>query len=282
MILALVAAASLAAHPPHAAGAPAPAPKATAAPVPDPTILKDAAHAIDAGRLEEAKLIIARAVTAGLRGAPIERLTANLAFASGNYLQAWSQYRHLAKAPDKEEGDCEKGAIAALRLQRAADAQPLVDCAVEFPNASWRAWNARGVLADMQQDWAAADESYAHARQLAPSEATIVSNQGWSKLLRGDWSGALPLFEDAAALDSTSERIANNLELVHAALAADLPARRAGETNAEWAARLNDAGVAAELIGDRQRAVAAFTQALDANPVWYDRASNNLAALGEH
>ena len=28
--------------------------------------------------------------------------------------------------------------------------------------------------------------------------------------------------------------------------------------------RLNDAGVAAELLGDRTRAVAAFTQALDA------------------
>jgi tetratricopeptide (TPR) repeat protein len=270
MMLALAAAASLAAHSPPAA------------PAPDPTILADASHAIDAGRLNEAKLIIARAVTAGFRGPPIERLTAALAFASGNYLQAWSQYRHLAASPDKEEGDCEKGAIAALELLRAADAQPLVDCAVKFPNASWRAWNARGVLADMQQDWATADESYAHARQLAPGEANIVNNQGWSKLLRGDWAGALPLFEDAAALDSTSERIANNLELVRAALAADLPARRQGETNAEWAVRLNDAGVAAELMGDRQRAVAAFTQALDASPVWYGRASNNLAALGGH
>ena len=282
MMLAFVAAASLAAHPPPAAAAPAPAPKASTAPAPDPNILKDAAHAIDAGRLKEAKLIIARAVTAGFRGAPIERLTADLAFASGNYLQAWSQYSHLAGLPDKQEGDCEKGAIAALELLRAADAQPLVDCAVKYPNASWRAWNARGVLADMKQDWATADDSYAHARQLAPSEANIVNNQGWSKLLRGDWAGALPLFEDAAALDSTSERIANNLELVHAALSADLPARRAGETNADWAARLNDAGVAAELIGDKQRAVAAFTQALDASPVWYDRASNNLAALGGH
>ena len=282
-MLALVAAASLAAHAPHAAAAPASAPvPAAAALAPDPTILKDAAHAIDAGRLEEAKLIIARAVTAGFRGAPIERLTADLAFASGNYLQAWSQYNHLAGLPDTQEGDCEKGAIAALELLRAADAQPLVDCAVKFPNASWRAWNARGVLADMQQDWATADDSYARARQLAPGEANIVNNQGWSKLLRGDWAGALPLFEDAAALDSMSTRIGNNLELVHAALAADLPARRTGETNAEWAARLNDAGVAAELIGDKQRAVAAFTQALDANPVWYDRASNNLAALGGH
>jgi tetratricopeptide (TPR) repeat protein len=282
MILAIAAAASLAAHSPKAAAAPAPVPVAPVAAAPDPAMLKDASHAIDAGRLKEARLIIARAATAGFRGAPIERVTADLAFASGNYLQAWSQYRHLAGSPDKQQSDCEKGAVAALNLLRAADAKPLVDCAVQSPSASWRAWNARGVLADMQQDWATADESYAHARQLAPSEANIVNNQGWSKLLRGDWAGALPLFENAAALDSTSQRIANNLELVRAALAADLPARRGGETNAQWAARLNDAGVAAELVGNKQRAVAAFTQALDASPVWYDRASNNLAALGGH
>ena len=61
-----------------------------------------------------------------------------------------------------------------------------------------------------------------------------------------------------------------------AALAADLPQRRAGESDRDWAVRLNDAGVAAELLGDRQRAVAAFTQALDASPMWYGRASNNL------
>jgi hypothetical protein len=46
--------------------------------------------------------------------------------------------------------------------------------------------------------------------------------------------------------------------------------------------RLNDAGVAAQLLGDRKRAIAAFTQALDASPVWYDRASNNLKQLSQN
>jgi tetratricopeptide (TPR) repeat protein len=273
MILGIAAAVSLANQSPPAAAA-------AVIPAPDATILKDASHAIDEGRLKEAKLIIARAVTAGFRGAPIERLTADLAFASGNYLQAWSQYQHLAKSPDKQSGDCEKGATAALKLMRAADAQALVDCAVQSPDASWRAWNARGVLADMQHDWATADESYSRAGQLAPSQADVVNNRGWSKLLRGDWAAAIPLFEEAAALDSTSARIANNLELAKAAVAADLPERRTGETNDEWAARLNDAGVAAELMGQQRRAVAAFTQAIHTSPVWYARASNNLAALG--
>ncbi len=266
MIFAVAAAASLATQQPAAAA--------------DPAILKDASHAIDAGRLKEAKLIIARAVSEGARGAPIERLTADLAFASEDYLQAWSLYEHLIASPEKQPGDCEKGAIAALQLGRFGDAQPLVDCAAASANPTWRTWNARGVLADFKHDWPMADEAYARAAELAPREARVANNQGWSKLVRGDWAAAIPLFERAAMLDGKSGRIANNLELARAALASDLPERRAGETNQDWAVRLNDAGVAAELLGDRIRAVAAFTQALDADPVWYDRASNNLATLG--
>jgi tetratricopeptide (TPR) repeat protein len=269
MIVSLLAAASVAAQTPPAAPT-------------DSSVLSDASHAIDAGRLKEARLLIARAISQGSRGAPVERLTADLAFASHKYLEAWSAYQRLAQSTDKQPTDCEKGAISALEIGRNTEAKPLVECAVAAPDASWRAWNARGVLADFAKDWALADESYARAHQLAPSEARIANNQGWSKLLRGDWSDAVPFFELAVSLDPKARRIANNLELARAAMAAELPRRRAGEADRDWAVRLNDAGVAAELLGDRKRAVAAFTQALDASPVWYDRASNNLKQLSQN
>src|SRR5215472_2111465 len=111
MILSLAAAVSVAAQKPPAM----PAPIAAS---PDATILKDASHAIDGGRLEEATLLIAKAMSEGFRGAPIERLTANVSFASGKYLEALVAYQHLAGSSDKEIGDCEKGAIAALQLGR--------------------------------------------------------------------------------------------------------------------------------------------------------------------
>jgi len=267
MILSLLAASSL------AAAAPVPV-------QPDPSLVKDAARAIDAGRLEEARLLISRAVSAGVSGVPIERLVARLAFASHKYQEALSGYKVLTASPHKDPTDCENGAIAALEIGRTADAEPLVQCAIEAPSASWRAWNARGVLADLTHDWTTADESYSRAHQRAPTEARVINNQGWSMLLRGDWAAAVPYFEEAASLDGKSERIANNLELAKAALAGDLPRRRTGESDRDWAARLNDAGVAAELLGEKQRAIAAFAQALDASPSWYGRASNNLKALG--
>jgi len=268
MIFAMMAAASLSAQqvPPVEGG---------------PSMIRDASLAMAAGRLEEAKLIIGRAVSHDVHGPAIDRLTADLAFASGNYAEAVAIYYRLARSPDKESGDCEKGALSALRIGRMEDARLLVECAISTPKASWRAWNARGVLADRTGDWRLADQSYEEAMRLSPDEAAILNNEGWSKLLRGDWRSAVGLFEQAATRDRTSKRIANNLDLAKSALAADLPSRQADESDAEWAVRLNDAGVAAELLGDRQRAIAAFTQALEASPTWYERASNNLEAASK-
>lgn len=233
-------------------------------------------HALAAGRLEQARLMIGRAVAGGASGPQVERLLADLAFAAGKYDDALPRYLQLSAADPKDSLLAERAAITALRLNNVPVAELLAVRATSAPAATWRAWNARGVLADLKQDWPAADEAYAKAAALAPGEGEVLNNRGWSNLLRGDWHAALGLFEQAAARDPGSERIANNLELARAALASELPKRRRDEDDRAWAARLNDAGVAAKLLGDRQRAIAAFTQALEASGSWYERAANNL------
>ena len=273
--LALIAASVATAAPPPQI--PTVAQATPAAPLPS---LGEIEHAIDAGRLEQAKLMVARSVAAGMTGAPIDRVLADLAFASGKYDEALIRYRQLLGANPNDSRLAERAGISALKQGDVATAAPLIDRATKAPRPSWRAWNARGVIADLQQDWRAADAAYGEAVDLAPDKADIVNNQGWSRLLRGDWKRAVGLFERAAELDPRATRIANNLELARAAMAGDLPERKANESDRAWAARLNDAGMAAQAMGDRQRAVAAFTQALEASGIWYARAANNLAAAG--
>ena len=273
--LALIAA-SVATAAPQPQPAIPPAPQA-AAPLPS---LGDIEHAIDAGRLEQAKLMVARAVAAGMSGPQIDRILADLAFASDKYDEALIRYRQLLAVQPNDSWLAERAGLAALKQGDVATAAPLIDRATKGPKASWRAWSARGVIADLRQDWPAADAAFARAADLAPNQADIVNNQGWSRLLRGDWKSAVGLFDRAAQLDPRSTRIANNLELARAAMAGDLPERKANENDRAWAARLNDAGVAAQAMGDRQRAVAAFTQALEASGTWYARAANNLQAAG--
>ena len=235
-------------------------------------------QAIRAGRLEQARLMLGRVAAAGEKGPQVDRLLADFAFASGKNEEALARYLQLSANSPRDSFLAERSAITALRLGNVAVAALLAERATTAPNPTWRAWNARGVVGDLQHDWAKADESYELAARLAPGEGEILNNRGWSQILRGDWSNAVGLFEQAAALDPKSRRIANNLELARAALATDLPRRRPGEEDAAWAARLNDAGVAAQILGDKKRAIAAFAQALEASGSWYDRAANNLQA----
>ena len=204
---------------------------------------------------------------------------ADLAFAAGKDEEALARYLALPRNGSNERLVCERGGIAALRLNRLADARSLLTCATAAERASWRAWNARGVLADIEQDWEEAARAYAQALAFDGKNARILNNVGYSHLLQGDWEGAIDYFERAHGLDPAIDRIGNNLELARAAINENLPRRLPKESASAWAARLNDAGVAAELLGDRQRAIANFTRALEASGNWYARAANNLAAV---
>ena len=241
----------------------------------DPRLL-EAARAISSGRLDQARAMIGNAIAAGASGPPVERMLADLAFASGRNVEALTRYQGLIAANPADLLLAERAGIAALKAGEVARAAVLIERATASPAPSWGAWNARGVLADFQRDWAAADAAYARASEIAPARAEIHNNQGWSLLLRGSWAEAVTPLERAAELDPKSERIVHNLELARAAIAEDLPARRRGESDQDWAARLNDAGVVARLRNDNERAIAAFARAIEARGTWYERAANNL------
>ena len=266
MILPLLVAASVSTAP-----AAAPGPSAH-------ELLVGARHAVKVNRLDQASVMISRAVAAGASGPELARVLADLAYASDNYPEALNRYEALLKVSPGDPSLVEPAAIAALKLGEVDRASSLLSSTSR--TGSWRLWNARGVVADLQRNWRTADQSYERATRLAPNEVGPINNQGWSLVLRGEWKQALNFFERAIELNPRSERIADNLELARMALAADLPRRELGESEASWAARLNDAGIAAVIVGDKTRATAAFTQAIGVSGTWYARAANNLEALG--
>ena len=240
--------------------------------------LTEASHALAAGRPEQARRMISAAVAEGASGPAVDRLLADLAFTEGEWPRALAAYKTMLLATPTDPHLLQQAGIAALRAG-APDAPLLLDRAVSQPGASWRAWNARAVAADRQKDWTTADRAYAAAEALSPDNPTILNNRGWSLILRGQWPAGLEVLGRAAALAPDDTRIAANLDLARSAMADSLPQRRPGESKESWAARLNDAGVAAYRMGDRQKAVAAFAQALETSDRWFARAANNLALV---
>ena len=239
----------------------------------------EARKAIAAGRLDQARIMIGQAMASGMTGETVDRALADLAFASGNYPEAIARYNQLLVVRPDDAATLQNVAISALHIADISLAETMSDRATRVSAASWRAWNARGVVADLRHDWAKADAAYDKAALLSPGQPEVLNNRGWSLLMRGDWAKAATYFGQALKADRISTRIANNLELARDALAAELPRREPGESDQDWAARLNDAGVAAQLLGDKKRAIAAFSQALEASGSWYERAANNLQAL---
>ena len=130
------------------------------APPPEPPAqlsLAEAGRAIAAGRLDQAKAMLSVAVAAGVKGDPVDRLLADLAFARGENEQALGLYKALLTVHPDELLLLERGGIAALRLGRVGEATALLDRATRLPAAGWRSWNARGVAADRQGRWDEAD-----------------------------------------------------------------------------------------------------------------------------
>ncbi len=250
-----------------------------AAPPATASRLEEARHAVVAGRLDQARMMIAKAIADGATGDDVNRTLADLAFASHNDAEALARYQQLLAANPGDPVLLERAGISAVQLGDLDLASGLIERATKVPAASWRAWNARGAIADLRHDWPQAEAAYETAGRLSPQSPEVANNLGWSRVLRGDWAGAIDFLQRATGLDPKSNRIANNLELARDALDANLPRRQPNETDRAWAARLNDAGLAAQLLGDKQRAIAAFSQALEASGTWYERAANNLRVV---
>lgn len=241
--------------------------------------LSEAAHALEADRIVQARRMIADAIAAGERGPKIDRLLADLAFAEKRWAEAQARYTELLRTEPSDSRSAERAGIASLAAGDIGEARRFIEKAIALGNPSWRVWNALGVLCDFEANWDCADAAYGSAVVLVPNQPEILNNHGWSLLLRGEWASAVQLLERAAQADPKSTRIKNNLELARAAVSAELPKRHDGESDSAYAVRLNDAGVAAEKRGDRDRAIAAFSQALAISDFWYERAANNLARV---
>lgn len=237
----------------------------------------EAARALASGRPEQARVMIRAAVAQGAAGAQVDRLLADLAFAEKRWTEASVRYGALLAGNSEDPALLEQAGIAALYDGKPPAAIALLDRALRRDPQRWRSWNARGVAADRQGDWTAADRAYAAGLAEQPQSALLLNNLGWSLMLRGRWAQAAQALARAAAAAPADTRIAANLELARAATSEDLPQRTPGEGNIDYARRLNDAGVVALRQGNPAKAAAAFAQALQASDRWFTRAANNLA-----
>ncbi len=139
-------------------------------------------------------------------------------------------------------------------------------------------YRLEAMIADSKKDWKKADSFYEIASGLTTKPAGVLNNWGFSKLTRGDASGAEKLFIEAITYDQTMFTAKNNLILARSAQRKyDMPVVPMSQT--ERAELMYTLGLAAIKQGDTQVGKGLLQQSIETHPQYFEAATRSLAAL---
>jgi Flp pilus assembly protein TadD len=143
---------------------------------------------------------------------------------------------------------------------------------------SFKRYRLEAMVADANQDWTRADSFYETATGLTTRPAGVMNNWGYSKLTRGDFSGAERLFGEAIRQDNTLFTAKNNLVLARGAQRNyTLPVVPMDQT--ERAQLLHTMALTAIKQGDVETGKGLLREAINTHPQHFEEAVRSLRAL---
>jgi Flp pilus assembly protein TadD len=143
---------------------------------------------------------------------------------------------------------------------------------------TFKRYRLEAMIADSNQQWDKADSFYETAVGLTTTPASVMNNWGYSKLTRGDFSGAERLFTQAIQNDNELFTAKNNLVLARGAQGNYvLPV--VPMTQVERAELLHSLALSAIKRGDVVTGKGLLREAIDTHPQHFEAASRSLKAL---
>ncbi|MGO4916210.1 tetratricopeptide repeat protein [Pseudogemmobacter sp. W21_MBD1_M6] len=143
---------------------------------------------------------------------------------------------------------------------------------------TYKRYRLEAMVADSKKDWKKADSFYETAVGLTTTPGSVLNNWGFSKLTRGDYTGAEKLFGQALNYDKDLFTAKNNLVLSRAAQRKyDMPILPM--TQIERAQLLHTMALSAIKQGDVATGKSLLQQAIDTHPQYFEAAVRSLNAL---
>ena len=192
---------------------------------------------------------------------------------------AHSAYADVLKLNPNHAGANEGVGLALLRQKKNQQAQLHLQKAIAADAQRWRAYNALGVLADLEKRSADADSYYRQALQLRPEESMLHSNIAYSNYLDGDYKNALIHLERALKADPNNQTAWANLALVSVRLGRGDQGVRAFTEIMEPYRAHNNIGYLYFLNGEKDKAREHLETAMEMSPSYYALAKQNLDRL---
>ena len=198
-----------------------------------------------------------------------------LNLARGRYQDALSNFMSIKTEPKVHSKAMAGEGIALAKLGRSQEAIASLQAAVNEDPKAWRAWNALGSEYDRRHDWANAEAAYGHALSASEGAAIVLNNRGFSRLSQKKLDQAISDFVAALQKKPDLAPARANLRL---AMSMQGEYERAvnGAVAADQAIALNNAGYAAMLRGDYDKAKDLFTRAMKVKGGYYSLAAANL------
>lgn len=190
--------------------------------------------------------------------------------------QALTQFQDL-RLREPESAPVHEGLGQAYLMQgKHAEAEQALTKAITLNPSSWQSHNLLGLLYDQQKRHTEAITAYKAALALRPREPSVLNNLGLAYALSGDHDAAIQAYEQAAAMGAAPFKLYNNLGIAYAQRSRYSDALHAFKKATDEPRAYNNLGVALLGIGQAQLAVACFEKAIEVNPQYYEKASDNL------
>jgi Flp pilus assembly protein TadD len=171
-------------------------------------------------------------------------------------------------------------ADALIRTNNWAEAEVVLD-GIPPTFETFKRYRLEAMVADSNEEWDKADSFYETALGLTTSPAGVMNNWGFSKLTRGDYTGAERLFADAIRNDSDLFTAKNNLVLARGAQRNyDLPV--VPMTQIERAQLLHTLALTAIKQNDLTIGRGLLREAIDTHPQHFEAAVRSLRALEDN
>lgn len=188
--------------------------------------------------------------------------------------------RVWAEVAVAEPGNSEDLVNLSDALIRAGDWSKAEDVLDQIPPTyeTYDRYRLEAMVADADEDWKKADSFYQTAVGLTTQPARTLNNWGFSKLTRGDYTGAEKLFLEALTYDDTMFTAKNNLMMARGAQRKyDVPPLKT--TQVERAQLLHTLALAAIKQGDVTMGKTLLEEAVSTHPQHFDDAVRALRAL---
>lgn len=231
--------------------------------------------AFDDQRYLDAGKLLDQALLESGRDPRLTYWAGELSLARGRYEDALTNFTSVKTDPGVHSKALAGEGIALVKLGRSQEAMASLQAAVMEDPKAWRAWNALGSEYDRQHDWPNAESAYAHAISASGGAAIALNNRGFSRLSQKKPDQAIPDFVAALQKKPDLAPARANLRL---AMSMQGEYERAvnGTVAADQAIALNNAGYAAMLRGEHDKAKDLFTRAMKVKGGYYSLAAANL------